>query len=330
MVLLTIAIPTYNRADHLACLLDTLLVELSGLEEFVNIVISDNASTDHTPAVIKQFSSSWTGLCVIRHSSNIGMDGNFRACAEAVDGLFFWFVGDDDLPARGVVSFVIDLLKSFNPDLMYLSSCWMRNNHLVRREPLMGPLKYQILSRESFARRVHVWTTFLSGMVVRRSDVLSCCSALNALSGTHLTQMSWVLERLRLGSRFIYIDTICVLANAGNSGAYSAVKVFGHHFPHIVRASLSDNASQVRIADKIIFRTLLCYLPGLVWSLRLGRLGNFSSEIVQDAMHPLLRAHPLTKLVLIPVANFPKPAAFLLLKLASICANFLVLIDKVR
>ena len=48
MVRLSICIPTYNRAVELRPLLDTIVAQTGhGLD--VEIVISDNASTDNTP-----------------------------------------------------------------------------------------------------------------------------------------------------------------------------------------------------------------------------------------------------------------------------------------
>ncbi len=52
--LLTIAIPTYNRSGCLAELLAMLAPQLAG-ETRVELVISDNASFDDTPTVIKSF-----------------------------------------------------------------------------------------------------------------------------------------------------------------------------------------------------------------------------------------------------------------------------------
>ena len=47
--LLTIGIPTYNRAKFLRRLLEQLRTELAGLDGQVEVLVSDNASTDDTP-----------------------------------------------------------------------------------------------------------------------------------------------------------------------------------------------------------------------------------------------------------------------------------------
>jgi abequosyltransferase len=52
--ILTIAIPTYNRDFILSKALDNLLPQLSIYEDDIELIISDNASTDNTQEVIKE------------------------------------------------------------------------------------------------------------------------------------------------------------------------------------------------------------------------------------------------------------------------------------
>ena len=51
--LLTIAIPTYNRAALLDKQLAWLATAIKGWESECEIIISDNCSTDNTPGVVK-------------------------------------------------------------------------------------------------------------------------------------------------------------------------------------------------------------------------------------------------------------------------------------
>lgn len=330
--LLTIAIPTYNRAGDLGRLLEALRRELLGLEDRVGLVIADNASTDHTGAVIDAFVASWTRghVRVIRQSANLGMDGNFSACADVIDGDFFWVMGDDDLPVRGAVPALLGLLEHERPDLVCVASRWLRDIDAVEHEPLPVPLRHRRLPREAFGREMHVWATFLTGMIVRRTAFLADVRARRRLAGTHLTQLSWVMERLREGERFVHIDTPCVLATVGNTGGYSVVTVFGDHFPRIVRESLSHTPAQRRLARQMVLRTMLRFLPGLLWDLRHARLGDFQVENVAQALRPQLGSHPVTALILLPISRLPRSAARLVMKVASGLGRALALFDRLR
>lgn len=296
--LLTIAIPTYNRADCLECLLETLLVELRGLEGRVSIVVSDNASTDRTQEVIAAFTARWPGVRALRNDKNLGMDGNFLACAEHVDGAHFWLLSDDDLPRAGLVRALLDLLECESPDLVYMDSRWLPE--IADNDPThpVGVLQGLRLGQLAFARRVHVWTTYLSGMVVRATPLLREPARLRRFSGTQVSQLAWVLEALRDGSRFIHITTPCILATEGNTGGYKVLKVFGQHVPAIMREMLPE-----RVVRAMLRRMATAYLPNLLCGLREARLGRFEQEDAAEVLRQQFGGMLAFRLLLEPIGN---------------------------
>jgi glycosyltransferase involved in cell wall biosynthesis len=91
--LVTIGISTYNRArSYLPMALDSALRQTY---PNVEVVVSDNCSTDDTPAVIR--SRAKQGLRYFRHDSNIGANNNFNFCLEQAKGEYFLLLHDDDL-----------------------------------------------------------------------------------------------------------------------------------------------------------------------------------------------------------------------------------------
>jgi glycosyltransferase involved in cell wall biosynthesis len=91
--LVTIGIPTYNRADDY--LRQTLQSALDQTYQNVEIVVSDNCSTDDTESVVKSLSDSRTRY--FRHGENIGANENFNFCLEQAEGDYFLLLHDDDL-----------------------------------------------------------------------------------------------------------------------------------------------------------------------------------------------------------------------------------------
>lgn len=296
--LLTIAIPTYNRADYLERLLETLVTELSGIEARVSIIVSDNASTDRTPEVVAAFSSKWPAARAFRYRENMGMDGNFLACAEHVDGTYFWMLGDDDLPRAGVVRALLELLERESPDLIYLESLWLPE--IADNDPQnpVTALQGEQLDQLAFARRVHVWTTFLSGMVVRATPLLQDSPRLRRHAGTQVSQLAWVLEALRDGSRFVHVTTPCILATEGNTGGYKVLKVFGQHVPAIMREMLP-----VSVARAMLRRMAATYLPHLLWGLREARIGKFEHEDASEVLRPQFGDMLAFRWLLKPIAH---------------------------
>ncbi len=120
--LLSICIPTFNRAAYLRDLLDGLVPELEqteGAATWVRLYISDNASTDETPEVIASFSRRWPLVCN-RNPVNIGADRNFRQMIERANGDYFWLLGDDERVAPGFLGPLLARLKSQDDYLLIL------------------------------------------------------------------------------------------------------------------------------------------------------------------------------------------------------------------
>jgi glycosyltransferase involved in cell wall biosynthesis len=113
---LTIAIPTWNRASILATGLAAAFRARVGCSQQVEIVVSDNASSDDTPAV----AAAWhhePNFRYFRHPENIGGCANILYVArELAQGDFCWIVGDDDLIFPGAIRRILDLIES-HPDV---------------------------------------------------------------------------------------------------------------------------------------------------------------------------------------------------------------------
>jgi glycosyltransferase involved in cell wall biosynthesis len=104
----TIGIPTYNRAQWLSKAIDSALRQ--GPD--VCVIVSDNASTDNTPDVVRGFSESGSRLVYIRQSSNRGGLANFQAVLAASNTPYFMWLGDDDWLDDGYESACVSLLES--------------------------------------------------------------------------------------------------------------------------------------------------------------------------------------------------------------------------
>ena len=106
--LLTIAIPTYNGSRTIRNMLDLLLPQCNAQ---VELLISDNCSTDNTEQIINEYKSKWTYIEYHRNETNIGPDANFLQCMQMARGCFTWLVSDDDIVMEGAVEKVLEYLS---------------------------------------------------------------------------------------------------------------------------------------------------------------------------------------------------------------------------
>jgi glycosyltransferase involved in cell wall biosynthesis len=104
----TIGIPTYNRSAFLSEAIESVLAQSYGN---FRLVISDNASTDQTAAVVGSFADP--RIEYIRANQNIGMIPNFNRLIYLADTEFLMLLPDDDLLYPDYLSSVVDVLDRF-------------------------------------------------------------------------------------------------------------------------------------------------------------------------------------------------------------------------
>ena len=91
--LITIGIPTYNRAD--SYLKQAIQSAVAQTYRNIEIIVSDNCSTDNTEALVRSFNDS--RIRYFKQSKNIGMLNNSNFCLDEAKGAYFMQLHDDDL-----------------------------------------------------------------------------------------------------------------------------------------------------------------------------------------------------------------------------------------
>lgn len=91
--LISIGIPTFNRANHY--LKETLESAVRQTYRNIEIIVSDNGSLDNTEEVVRSFSDS--RIKYFKHPKNIGASNNFNFCIKQAVGTYILLLPDDDL-----------------------------------------------------------------------------------------------------------------------------------------------------------------------------------------------------------------------------------------
>lgn len=87
----SIVIPTYNRCEFLKA---TIAITLKQTFKDFELIISDNASTDETPQVVKSFKDK--RIRYYRNKINIGAELNYQKAFSYASGKYLFTMGDDD------------------------------------------------------------------------------------------------------------------------------------------------------------------------------------------------------------------------------------------
>ena len=97
-MILTICIPTYNRANYLNVCLQNLLPQVDKYKEDIEVIVIDNNSTDETNLIVNKYLNDYSFLKYHINESNIGYTGNQIMAYTLPNGFYteenFW------IPAR--------------------------------------------------------------------------------------------------------------------------------------------------------------------------------------------------------------------------------------
>lgn len=106
--LLSIGLPVYNRAKLLRASVDSLLDQ--SFKDF-DLIITDNASTDETETVCREYAQRDRRIRYYRNPSNIGAPCNFNRTFELSRTKYFKWATSDDLCGPQFLELAIDVLE---------------------------------------------------------------------------------------------------------------------------------------------------------------------------------------------------------------------------
>ncbi|MCF7843484.1 glycosyltransferase family 2 protein [Candidatus Gracilibacteria bacterium] len=129
--ILSICIPTYNRAECLKDCLNSIFYQLKNEQvlEKIEVVISDNASTDNTTEIVKSFQKQFNNILYFKNEKNLGFDRNLAKTVRESGGKYCLTIGDDDAFFDDVILFIIKRLETESIPFYGLNG-WGYDNNL--------------------------------------------------------------------------------------------------------------------------------------------------------------------------------------------------------
>jgi glycosyltransferase involved in cell wall biosynthesis len=103
----SIGVPVYNCEAFLHLALDSLLAQT--FSDF-EIIISDNASTDGTEQICREYTARDSRIRYFRQSANKGASANFRFVLEQAGGDFFMWAAADDERAPDCIEYYLSVI----------------------------------------------------------------------------------------------------------------------------------------------------------------------------------------------------------------------------
>jgi glycosyltransferase involved in cell wall biosynthesis len=160
--LLSICIPTYNRAEYLDKSIASLVCQNEFNSEDVELVISDNASTDNTEGIVKKYQEQYKNIFYSKNEKN-NEDKNFPTVISKAHGVFRKLCNDTIIFMDESVNYMLSIIK----DNIYKKPILFFMSHANKRRRMK---KYTTINFDSFIKIVSFWTTWIGGFGIWEDD----------------------------------------------------------------------------------------------------------------------------------------------------------------
>ena len=139
-VLLTIAIPTYNRKESIQRQVRSILPQLSAE---VRLIVIDNHSAEEVATLFAE--EELDKFVIIRNAFNIGADANIAKCFQVCQTKWLWTLSDDDFLKDDAVSYVLSFLKA-NKDCSFFNFHYHISDDIMCYEEFLQKCDLQLYS----------------------------------------------------------------------------------------------------------------------------------------------------------------------------------------
>lgn len=268
--LLSLCIPTYNRAPFLDILLGRIAGQTGELvnPENLELFVSDNCSDDNTPDVVKKYLQAGLPINYIRNESNLGMDGNFVQCFRKAKGKYIWLLGDDDFLKEGALNKILQSLNGGDYGLVHLD---------VVSKKIETPKEYT--DSRQFISDVSYWITFISGNIVNSKYVPVV--DFEKYMGTFFTLMPLYMTAAFAEKKnlMIYEQMMDCSADSKRNGGYDFFEVFVNNYLNIWKKFVRKGDLSVWMYEREKYRLLRYFLLGFIDRLLFKKdRGNFKCK----------------------------------------------------
>lgn len=284
---ISIIIPTWNRADLLS---RTIASAMQQTYQNIEIIVADNASTDHTSQVVEKYLHD-PRIQYWRNEQNYGAHLNFnQALIRYASGEFVLYLSDDDiLTDSNYLSKVADLVES-NPDIVLVSANFryinLETGNVIGITQLRTPEMVMDGKWLWFNYNIGVWCPLLT-TVFSREQALHIGSFVDIPAGDML-----MFLRIMLNGKIAFLpDVVADYSVHQNSDSKRSLTQVDPAYENLDRIRLACRyAKKKGIEDSVIkqwkHRMMVSAMHQLCWDLCLGPAleGNYK---------PLFRVYEL-------------------------------------
>lgn len=157
--LLSICIPTYNRSQYLKKTIDSIICQEEFKSENVEIVISDNCSTDDTEIVCKKYTEQYENIKYFKNQENV-RDRNFPLVLSKGSGVLLKLCNDT----------LIFNKDALNDLLLLIRNCQDEKPVIFASNNSQYPNEITVKSLQDFLNTISFNITWIGGLSIWKED----------------------------------------------------------------------------------------------------------------------------------------------------------------
>lgn len=225
--ILSICIPTYNRSTFLREALENITKNVAFNNQEIEIVISDNASTDDTEIVANEFCQQYPNIKYFKNKENI-RDKNFYLSLSRARGKYVRLFNDTLRFNDEALSFMLSVIKQAKES----TPLFFFNNikEIGRVSKSMS-----VNNTSSFINAATYYITWIANFGCWRSCVDRIKDP-NQYSKLQLTQVDWFLQIVESNEEsHIYFADVFISIPPEKKGGYNFYEVFVDNYLYLLR-----------------------------------------------------------------------------------------------
>jgi abequosyltransferase len=210
-----VCIPVYNFGPFIGQTLDSILSQ-SGLDDEVEVLVVDGASTDNTREVIAAYKNQWPALQYIRLAKRGGIDADIAESIRLAKGDYCWLFSGDDLMRAGAMARALKWLDQSHDVYVCKHTNCDRNMNAPREHPVFSTDNVRIAELSNPEQRLNYLAdgvttealfSFMSTLLIRRSKWASVeCPAV--FMGGCWAHAARLLEAAKSQLRVCYVGEV--------------------------------------------------------------------------------------------------------------------------
>ena len=304
MKILTIVIPTWNRDIFLEKNISYLsdMIKNKNIES-IDILIIDNASTDNTSRIARDYEEKNNFIKYIRNDENIGSINNFIKGINLVNTKYVHLLGDDDRIDHKYFDYFPKLLIDKDFSVIHLNSYGFDVDPDFEKPLSLTSKIIQYKNYDDFIIKCNQDLTFISAFVLN-AELSKKTNKFDFYSEVNFSQI--VMASALEGNNFCILDYL-IAAKRNNASTEIFQNLFLRDFVNIIN-SLESNFLSANSIKKFKKKYFLGYLPYYIFR-EINHRPEKKGELLRN-INEIARMYPILKCVLSGIVNINKKYRF--------------------